>query len=550
MRHCQVRFFDQIACIFLAASLILMCGSCGESPAKALARTESSYADFMDASSIMAAIDSGLFASYRGKDRTAWKQVRDEKSKDVVAVLGKISEKKLSARDARALMLIRKSMESSADQTSLSPRVPCHDAPRSDLSVADLRSALYSCFDEVGNNLEFEEKRVSRVSAFDLMTQISEPERRKALFMAFIPLWKALNGDDEPGSPYRRMIVQSAAEAPKNGSRVDDAAKTLGVQSAQIETWLVQILDAWRQVSGDQQVEPWDYRYLAGKADRSMSKAIPREALLPITQRYYKDLGADLVQLGVLYDLDERSGKAPLAYTDFVVRGHLVNKVWRPTVVYVSGNYARGGLGLLNEFVHENGHAVHMMALHTDPAFMDLGDPVFYEAFADVPSWDTYEPAWQHKYLGTSAAESDSLRALYSGVMLDVAWALFEIRMLHSPMGDPNVVWTEITSRFLHIVPHPELAWWAVRVQLVDAPGYMVNYGLGAVITADIRHHIQESLGPFTTGNANWYAWISEHLLRQGMEHETFEELKEFLGRPVSPEALLSDLHRIEKQDH
>jgi hypothetical protein len=422
MRNSPVRFFANSAIIFLTASLILMGGSCGESPANSLARTENSYADFMDASSIMAAIDSGLLVSYRGKDRSAWKQIREEKSKEVGELLGRISEKKLSATDARALMLIRKSVESTAaDQISLTHKVPCHDAQRSDLSVADLRSALYSCFDEVGNNLEFEDNRVSRVSAFDLMTQTSDSQRRKALFMAFVPLWRALNGSNEPESPYRRMIVQSAAEAAKNGSRVDDAAKTLGVPSAQIETWLVQILDAWRQVSGSQQIEPWDYRYLAGKADRSVSKAIPREALLPITQRYYKDLGADLGQLGVLYDLDERPGKAPLAYTDFVVRGRMANTMWQPTVVYVSGNYARGGLGLLNEFVHENGHAVHMMALHTDPAFMDLGDPVFYEAFADVPSWDTYEPTWQKKYLGMSAAESDSLRALYSGVMLDVA---------------------------------------------------------------------------------------------------------------------------------
>ena len=45
--------------------------------------------------------------------------------------------------------------------------------------------------------------------------------------------------------------------------------------------------------------------------------------------------------------------------------------------------------------------------------------------------------------------------------------------------ADPNAVWTDITSRYLHVIPHPELAWWAVRVQLVDKPGYMVNYGLG-----------------------------------------------------------------------
>jgi hypothetical protein len=134
--------------------------------------------------------------------------------------------------------------------------------------------------------------------------------------------------------------------------------------------------------------------------------------------------------------------------------------------------------------------------------------------------------------------------------MLDLAWALFEIRMLHNPTADPNVVWTEITSRYLHVVPHPELSWWAVRVQLVDAPGYMVNYGLGAVITADIRHCTQELLGSFTTGNPQWYPWISEHLLRQGMEHETSVELKEFLARPVSPEALIGDIQRMGSLKH
>ena len=166
-----------------------------------------------------------------------------------------------------------------------------------------------------------------------------------------------------------------------------------------------------------------------------------------------------------------------------------------PTLVRVSGNYAHGGLGLLNELVHENGHTVHMMALHTRPAFMDLGDALFYEAFADVPSWSIYEPAWQQKYLGRSSTEESSLRALYSSVMLDVAWALFEARMLREPTRDPNVVWTEITSKYLHVKPHPELAWWLVRVQLVDAPGYMVNYGLGAVVTADLRQRIAEQVG-------------------------------------------------------
>lgn len=199
---------------------------------------------------------------------------------------------------------------------------------------------------------------------------------------------------------------------------------------------------------------------------------------------------------------------------------------------------------MLNEFVHENGHAVHMMAIHVRPAFMDLGDSLFVEAFADVPSWNTYEPSWQQKYLSQAAPATASLRGLFSSVILDVAWALFECRMLRTPAADPNAVWTEITSRYLRVVPHPELSWWAMRVQLVHLPGYMVNYGLGSVLTADIREHTREALGPFETGNSQWFSWTSDHLLRFGEEIDSSVLLRQFLGRRVSPQALLDQIKR------
>jgi len=138
-----------------------------------------------------------------------------------------------------------------------------------------------------------------------------------------------------------------------------------------------------------------------------------------------------------------------------------------------------------------------------------------------------------------------SLQALYSNVMLDVAWGLFDLRMLRDPHGDPNQVWTEITQRYLHIVPHPELSWWAARVQLVETPGYMVNYALGSVITADIRERVVGQIGDFDAGNARWYPWLSQQLLSSGQTHETAQLLRDFLGRPVSPEALLKQLRRM-----
>jgi hypothetical protein len=152
---------------------------------------------------------------------------------------------------------------------------------------------------------------------------------------------------------------------------------------------------------------------------------------------------------------------------------------------------------------------------------------------------------WQRRYLGHEVSEELSLRALYSVVVLDVAWSLFELRMFRAPLTDPNALWTEITSRYLHIVPHPELSWWAVRVQLADLPGYMVNYGLGAVLTAQMRQHISEALGAFETGDFRWYGWLSEHLLRYGSERDTRTLMQNFLGRPVSPQALLEQIHRL-----
>jgi Zn-dependent oligopeptidase len=73
----------------------------------------------------------------------------------------------------------------------------------------------------------------------------------------------------------------------------------------------------------------------------------------------------------------------------------------------------------------------------------------------------------------------------------------------------------------------------------------MVNYGFGAVLTADMRQRIREALGPFDTGDPRWYGWLGEHLLRYGSERDTSSLLQNFLERPVSPEALLKQIHRL-----
>jgi hypothetical protein len=535
----------------LACSLLLSASAIGAdarlmADSKKVSVVASLSTDVSDANTILATIDSGLLSTYQGKDRAAWQQFYNEKRATLDKELKSLPASGLSGRDTRAIAAMRKQMSGFTGGGALfSPAAKCQDAARKDIAYAALKSALVACFVEIGNNLSFEGGKINRVSALDLLHETADSGRRKAVFLAFVPLWQAINGNDEPDSPYRRMIAGAASEAAKSGSEIDNAARDVGIDPAEVERWLVQILDAWRESSGAAAVEPWDFRFQAGEADRLLGTYIPRESLQPINQRYYRDLGADLEQMGTLYDLGPRPDKAALAYTEFVTHGRLINGAWKPTVARVSAPYERGGLFVLNELVHENGHVVNITAIRNRPAFVDWPSDLFAEAFADVPAWSTYEPAWQRRYLGHEAPEQLSLRALYSVVMLDVAWSLFELRMLRAPTSDPNALWTEITSRYLRIVPHPEFSWWAVRVQLADIPGYMVNYGFGAILTAEMRAHISAALGPFDTGESRWYAWLSEQLLRYGSERDTRTLMRDFLGRPVSPQALLGQLHRL-----
>ena len=515
-------------------------------PNPAVTAAETAFLDYLDAASAVGFIESGGAKSFGDRDLAAWQARLDTQRKQLDDALSHIEVGKLEAADRDAVAAMRRTLASlAADDTTAGVQSrTCADAQRRDLDYASLRAALVSCYVEHGNRLQYDGGTIDRGTALQLLHVVDGRAQRKAIFDAFVPLWTALNGRDEADSPYRRMIAMAAADARKNGSEIDAAARAIGVTTAEVERWLVQVLTAWRDANPADPVEPWDFRYVNGAANRELQARIPAAALLPANQRFYRDLGADLAQLGVVFDLEPRPDKSPLAYTDFLVRGRKAEQEWRRPVARVLGTYPAGGLFSLNELVHENGHAVHVSAIRTRPAYMDWPDTLFTEAFADVPSWSVYEPAWQQRYLGANVAEATSMRALFADVMLDVAWSLFELRLLRDPALDPNAVWTDITHEYLRVVPHPEAPWWAMRVQLAGNPGYMVNYGLGALLTAEMRARTAEAIGPFDASNSRWYAWQSAQLLQYGSERDTRRLLQDLLGRPLSPDALLEQIAR------
>ncbi|MDQ2766408.1 MAG: hypothetical protein M3Y30_04560 [Gemmatimonadota bacterium] len=473
--------------------------------------------------------------------------------------LGRTDSAALAPEDRHALAAMRASLAgglaSDADDTEAGDAArnaspDCDYDParfaHGDSAYDRLEKRIYACYTRAVQHVEFEGKTLDRLTALGMLAQMDDREQRHRLFLAIDTIWRSMNGDDAARSPYRVFVKLSAAKWRTDGSPVDAEARVLRIDPAQMETWLVSVLDAWRASTPNEMIEPWDYHYHGGAASRALSARVPLDSLGALNARYFRDLGADVRALRVHYDLTPRVGKTPVAFTDFGARPHIVDGTWQPGEPWVFATYRVGGLDNLDELLHESGHAVHISAIHQRPAFLDWPDnDALTEGLGDVAALEVYEPRWQLHYLGDSVPTSLGLRARYSGIVMDIAWALFEVRMHRDPDADPNVVWAELTSRYLHIVPHPELSWWAMRGQLIDAPGYMANYAIGAIIIADIRARVRELHGDFTTGDPTWYAFMTEHIYRYGLSRSSADVITDFLGRPISPNAILADMRRM-----
>ena len=408
-----------------------------------------------------------------------------------------------------------------------------------------LQKRLYACYSHAAGHVAFEGASYDRLTVLEMVARADDPARRKAAFLALDPVFRSVNGDGGRNSPYRVMLPLSAARWKAKGSPIDNNLEALGIAPEKLEPWLVAILEAWRDLTQGADLEPWDYEHAGNAAGRALAEPLARERLRPLNDEFYGTLGADVKALNIHYDLEPREGKTAVAFTDFGARPRLRDGVWTSGEPWVFATYRTGGLGNLGELLHETGHAIHIAAIRTRPAFADWPDSdTFTEALADLVALEAYEPEWQRRWLAREGSLEDCLKTKYAGIVLDIAWGLFEVRLHRDPAADPNAVWTELTSRYLHVRPHPELSWWARRGQLVHGPGYMMNYALGAILTADMRARCRELRGPFARPDPGYYAWLSERLFRFGLEKASGEVIRDFLGRAPSPDALLADMRR------
>lgn len=478
-----------------------------------------------------------------------------ETRRAAMASVGAIPPAALHGDDRRALAIMQRVLEhdladmaaasdAPADQTECAYAISA--IARGDSALARLRERVYACYTRAVQQVRLDDSTTDRLSVLAALGRERDPVRRRRLFLALDTIWRTVNRDDgRVSSPYRVLVGLEAPQWRSGYSPVDASLAPLGLRADSTERWLVRILERWRDATASAKpIEPWDWWYAAGAAARRLDARLPLTALPDLTERAYASLGASPRALGVHLDLAPRSRKTPVAFTTFGARPRRADGKRTTGEPWIFATYRVGGLDNLNELLHEMGHAVHIAAIDTRPAFTDWPDSdTFTEALAEVLGAEAYDGAWQMRWLGDSATTSENRRARLAPVMLDVAWALFELRMHRDPARDPNVVWTTLTRDYLHIAPHPELSWWAMRGQLIDSPGYMMNYAVGAIITADVRGRASALGGPFSAGlGERWYPWLSARLYRFGLARSSGDVLRDFLGRELSPEALLREI--------
>lgn len=529
----------------------------GGTPAEQLGRLESLYGDTRDLYFQIYTTDArGTGRNARGVSLSEMRRAHQALRERLTESLEALDADRFGGEDREAIRVMLRQLAGSASierEPSLgsAPAAPSCDYDPATLAAGDsgyltLSQRMYACYGAAARRVVTPTDTSDRLTVLARLGTEPSAEVRRALFLSLQPLWRSVTGDGSAASPYRTLLPLSAAHWRRDGSPVDEAARSLGMEPARVESTLVRVLRAWRDHTPAQRVEPWDWYYDNGAASRTLSPTVTLSGLREINDAFYRDQGADPATLNIHFDLEPRDGKTPVAFTQFGKPARLRRGKYGESEAWVFATYRAGGFDNLVELLHETGHAVHVSGVAARPAFADWPDSdPFTEALGDLLALEAYEPEWQRRYLRYAAPVSASLRAKYSSIALDVAWALLELRVHADPTRDPNAVWAAITSEYLHIIPHPEWGWWAMRGQLVESPGYMMNYALGAMITAQLRDKIREARGPFSTPDKKRYDWLSDHLYRFGLSRPTHDVLRDVLGAPLGVDALVHDMRRL-----
>ena len=159
---------------------------------------------------------------------------------------------------------------------------------------AATRTRLEACYGAVADDLHVDGETLSRPRLLARLAAEPDADRRKTLFLALEPLWRTVDGDGGAASPYRALIRESAVAWAAGDSPIAANEAALGLATGDVERWATGTLEAWRDAVTDTgprpwraPIEPWDWWWRAGEAERALEAHLPLERVFDINRRVH-----------------------------------------------------------------------------------------------------------------------------------------------------------------------------------------------------------------------------------------------------------------------
>jgi peptidyl-dipeptidase A len=219
-----------------------------------------------------------------------------------------------------------------------------------------------------------------------------------------------------------------------------------------------------------------------------------------LTRETYDNMGLEVRDVLAKSDLYERAGKNQHGFCLALSREY-------PYDVRVLVN-VRPDSYWMDTMLHEFGHAVYDK--HINPRLPYLVRTIAHtcatEAIALMMGSLVDDPAWLSGVAGVPEAELSEVREHIlwrerADRLVFTRWALvmfnFERELYADPdRDDLNSLWWDLVER-LQLVNRPpgrDEPDWAAKIHVAVAPVYYHNYVLGHLISAQLRHHLEEQV--------------------------------------------------------
>ncbi len=297
------------------------------------------------------------------------------------------------------------------------------------------------------------------------------------------------------------------------------------------------ILDEIKSTLGLNDLEIWDFAYAFSDIDSKVDSYFPADSQLLYIKRSLKEVGFNLDQLPIYFDLTFYENKPQLACT-FPIKP--------PYDIRVLANVT-DGLCSMRALLHEIGHALHFACITQDrPLLASTMSGGWMEGTAQVAAALCDEKGWLEKYAHVptdvvskylaAKREQDIIRLRATLLSL-----YFEYEAYTNPNRDLNKLYWDLFEKYLKLPRHDEIKPWAAIIDYTTYPVYSHNHLIADIIAAQTTDYFKRSYGT-VIDNPMVGSFLIQNYFRFGSRYDWRELLERGTGENLNADYLVERL--------